>query len=91
MVGDDTQGDLTAFGEIAAKRPGQIKAVFIRRAASEPFSEEEKSAKAAIEGAGVPLWLGEDYSTAKAFLDNVGLAEDENAGRVVDTARLPTG
>lgn len=91
MVGDDTQGDLTAFGEVATKRPDQVRAIFIRRAASEAFSVEEREAKAAIEAAGVPLWLGEDYSTGREFLEGIGLAFDDNALRVVDTVRNKQG
>lgn len=87
MVGDDTQGDLVAFGAIAAKHPERIAGVFIRKAAGEPFSAEEQEAKSAIEAANVPLWLGDDYSTGRDFLKRVGLASDPAAQEVVANAQ----
>ncbi|GMM91910.1 phosphatase domain-containing protein [Qipengyuania sp. MTN3-11] len=82
LIGDDTQGDLAAFGQIVAERARQIRAVFIRRA-GEPFTAEELAAKATIEGAGVPLWLGESYDSGRAFLQSIGLGHDGEAEEIV--------
>lgn len=84
MIGDDTQGDLVAFGEIAAANPGRIAAVFIRRA-GDPFSPEEEAARISIETAGVPLWMGDDYATGHDFLRAIGLESDGEATEIVDT------
>ena len=84
MIGDDTQGDFHAFSQIAVANPGRIAAVFIRRAVG-PLSEEELAAKQTIESAGVPLWLGDDYTTGHDFLKATGLEGDGEATEIVDT------
>ena len=84
LIGDDTQGDLTAFGKIAVEMPERIAAVFIRQA-GEALSAEEEAAREAIREAGVPLWMGDDYSTGEAFLAEAGLAHDADAKAVVET------
>ncbi|WP_271079140.1 phosphatase domain-containing protein [Aurantiacibacter sp. MUD61] len=86
LVGDDTQGDLPAFAKAVADNPGQIAAIFLRRAAEEDFSADEQSAKTTIEDAGVPLWLGDDYGQGHEFLRSIGLAHEEDAEEVVETA-----
>lgn len=83
LIGDDSQGDLLAFSEVVATHPGRVRAVFIRRA-GEPFSPEEVLAQATIEGANVPLWLGECYSTGRQFLRAIGLAHDGEAERILE-------
>ncbi|GMN13004.1 phosphatase domain-containing protein [Altererythrobacter sp. MTPC7] len=83
MIGDDTQGDLTAFGEIVQEHANRIAAVFIRKAAG-PFSPEEVAAKAAIEEAGVPLWLGESYDLGQDFLKNAGLSADGATSKIIE-------
>ncbi|WP_234034987.1 phosphatase domain-containing protein [Aurantiacibacter sediminis] len=85
LVGDDTQGDLPAFAKAVADFPGQVAAIFLRRAADEPFDSDEQDAKAIIEEADVPLWLGDDYSKGKAFLSSIGLAHESDAEEVVQT------
>lgn len=93
LIGDDTQGDLTAFAEVVADHPGRIRAVFIRRA-GDPFTPEERAAKTTIESAKVPLWLGDDYETGRQFLAAIGLAHDgeaEEIVRVVEEAGQTTG
>ena len=84
LIGDDTQGDLTAFGEVVAHNPGRIRAVFIRQA-GEAMTPDEIAAKATIEAANVPLWLGKDYATGKQFLRAIGLAGDGEAEKIVQT------
>ena len=83
LIGDDTQGDLVAFGKVVADYGPRIAAVFVRRA-GEAFSAEESAAKATIEAAGVPLWMGADYATGQAFLEAAGLDGDDAARRVVE-------
>ncbi|RJY09516.1 phosphatase domain-containing protein [Aurantiacibacter aquimixticola] len=68
LIGDDTQGDLAAFAHAVARHPGRVAAVFLRKAAGEDFSAEEVEAKAVIEGANVPLWLGATYAEGADFL-----------------------
>lgn len=84
LVGDDTQGDLPAFGEAVAANPKQIRGVFIRRA-GEAFTPEELEARATIEAAGVPLWFSEDYHAARDFLEAIGLSSDTDAEKIVET------
>ena len=98
LMGDDTQGDLTAFGEIVQSHASQIKAVLIRQA-GDPLSAEELAAKDAIRAAGVPLWLGDNFETGHAFLAEIGLLGDAEAEKLVETvetkgkstADAPTG
>ena len=84
MIGDDSQGDLTAFGAIAVDNPGRIRAIFIRKV-GEAMSPEETAAKAAIEAANIPLWLGDSYETGHEFLASIGLLGDEETRAIVDT------
>ena len=78
LVGDDTQGDLAAYAGVIANHPGRIRAVFIRTL-GEAMTAEEAAAKATIEHAGVPLWLGGDYADGQRFLASSGLLHDEEA------------
>ncbi len=82
LIGDDTQGDLPAFGEIVEEHPGRIAAVFIRTAAGD-FSPEEIAAKAAINAASVPLWLGESYEIGQEFLKAAGVSAAGDTARIV--------
>ncbi len=84
LMGDDSQGDLTAYGDVVASHPGRIAAVFIRTI-GEAMSPEEIVAKSQIEAAGVGLWLGNDYSTGEDFLRKSGLAKDPDAAQVIRT------
>lgn len=83
LIGDDTQKDLVAFGEIATKFPGRIAAVFIRAASGEPFSQEEERAVGLIRDAGVPFWSGSDYEAALHFLEGAGLDFEGGVERLV--------
>ena len=84
LIGDDSQGDLTAFSEIAIKRPDRIRAVFIRKV-GEAMTPEELAAKAALEAARIPLWLGEGYAEGHAFLGSMGLLQDGEAETIIDS------
>ncbi len=84
LVGDDTQGDLTAYAAVVTAHPHRIRAVFIRTL-GEAMTAEESAARAATEGAGVPLWLGGDYADGQRFLASAGLLHDEGAQRIVTT------
>ncbi|MEM7665296.1 MAG: phosphatase domain-containing protein [Pseudomonadota bacterium] len=86
LVGDDTQKDLVAFGEIAASMPDRIAAVFIRRISSEAPNQAEQSARDAIKAAGVPFWMGADYNEARAMLTDAGLEFDSKVETLVKTA-----
>ncbi len=83
LIGDDTQGDLTAYGDIVAEYGQQIAAVFIRMA-GEAMSVEEQAAQTAIRAANVPLWLGPDYATGQAFLSDTGLLTDKGAAEIIE-------
>ena len=85
LIGDDTQGDLPAYAEVVSGNLGRIAAVFIRTATDEPLSPEELAGKAAIEAAGVPLWLGESYAIGQEFLRAAGLRPRGDAARIVET------
>ena len=84
LIGDDSQGDLTAFADIAKAMPGRVRAVFIRKV-GEAMSPEELAAKASLEAAGIPLWLGEGYEQGHDFLASIGLLEDDEAKTIVDS------
>lgn len=84
LIGDDTQGDLPAYAGVVTDNPGRIAAVFIRTA-GEAMTPEEEAGKAAIEQAGVRLWLGNSYETGQDFLESAGLSHDAEAGQIVET------
>ena len=84
LIGDDSQGDLTAFADIATSNPGRVRAIFIRKV-GDAMSPEELSAQKAIEAAKIPLWLGDSYDTGHDFLRSIGLLGDEEARAIVDT------
>lgn len=82
LLGDDSQGDLTAFSAIALDNPERIRAVFIRKV-GEAMSPEELAAKTALEAAKIPLWLGEGYEEGRKFLRATGLLDDAEAKAIV--------
>ncbi len=84
LIGDDSQGDLTAFSAIAVDNPDRVRAVFIRKV-GEAMSPEELAAKAALEAANIPLWLGEGYDKGHDFLASIGLLDDGEAEKIVDS------
>ncbi|OBX20061.1 hypothetical protein A9995_05880 [Erythrobacter sp. QSSC1-22B] len=88
LIGDDSQGDLTAFADVVASHPGRVRAVFIRRA-GDPLSPEELAARAVIEAASVPLWLGDCFTAGQQFLDAIGLSHDGEAERIVEVVEKP--
>ena len=90
LIGDDTQGDLTAFGHTVATHPQRIRAVFVRLA-GEAMTADELAAKAAIEDAGVPLWLGDTYATGEAFIAQLDLEGDREAETLVRTVEHAPG
>ena len=91
LIGDDTQGDLTAYAGAVKRHPERVAAVFIRKVAGEDLSGEERSAKAAIEGAGVPLWLGEDFAAARDMLQTAGIAPGDETEKILRAVeRAPT-
>ena len=85
LIGDDTQGDFAAFGKVVEHNPGRVAAVFIRKAAGVELATEEIAAKATIEASGVPLWMGDSYTTGRDFLKAAGMAKDGNAARIIET------
>ncbi|QZD86979.1 phosphatase domain-containing protein [Qipengyuania psychrotolerans] len=84
MIGDDSQGDLTAFADVAISNPGRVRAVFIRKV-GEAMSPEELAAKASLEAAKIPLWLGDGYDEGHKFLGSIGLLDDDEAASIIDT------
>ena len=82
LIGDDSQGDLTAFADIASAHGARIAAIFIRKV-GEAMSPEERAGKEAIEAANVPLWLGEGYTEIRAFLTSIGLLGDGEAAKIM--------
>lgn len=85
LIGDDTQGDLPAFGHAAKQFPGQIAGVFMRTVSAEVLSPEEEQAVAAIREADIPLWLGEDYETGLKFLRANGFTPSGETQQIVKT------
>ena len=98
LIGDDSQGDLTAFADIAIANPGRVRAVFIRKV-GEAMTAEELAAKTSLEAAKIPLWLGEGYSEGHQFLASIGLlaglglwiALQRNAPAVLDAVDTIAG
>jgi phosphatidate phosphatase APP1 len=91
LIGDDTQGDLPAYASAAEHYPDRVAAIFIRTSAGQPLSAEETAAQAAIEAAGVPLWLGDSWEIGQDFLRAVGFTpggETEQIVRAVE--KVPT-
>ena len=84
LIGDDSQGDLTAFAQIAVDHPGRVRAIFIRKV-GDAMSAEELTATANLEAARIPLWLGDGYDTGHEFLASIGLLRDGEAKAIVDT------
>ncbi len=84
LIGDDTQGDLTAYSEVVRANPGRIAGVFIRTGAG-PLSSAERGSKAMIDAAGVPLWLGDDYATGRDFLRANKLSATGETSQIVET------
>lgn len=88
LIGDDSQGDLAAFADIATNNPGRVRAVFIRKA-GEAMSAQELAAQKSLETAGIPLWLGEGFAEGHAFLASIGLLHDGEAQTIVDAVGKP--
>ncbi len=84
LIGDDSQGDLTAFADVALENPDRVRAIFIRKV-GDAMSPEELNAKAKLKAANIPLWLGASYDTGHKFLASVGLLADEEARAIVDS------
>ncbi|RPF71492.1 phosphatase domain-containing protein [Aurantiacibacter spongiae] len=92
LIGDDTQGDLPAFAGAVERFPGRIAAVFLRKVSESEFSPAEVAAQAAIEAAGVPLWLGETYVEGRDFLDTVGFTPGGETEQIVKAVeKVDTG
>lgn len=91
LIGDDTQGDLPAYAHAVERHPARVAAIFIRTTALHALSPEEIAAKAAIEAAAVPLWLGDSFGVGEDFLATAGFTpggETEQIVRAVE--RMPT-
>ena len=86
LIGDDTQGDLPAYADTVQANPGRVAAVFIRTGAG-AMTPEELAGKAIIEGARVPLWLGDDFATGKDFLKTVGISTEGETAQIVKTVQ----
>lgn len=82
LIGDDSQGDLTAFADVAAHTPHRVRAVFIRKV-GEAMTPEELAAEQSLKAAGIPLWMGEGYEEGRKFLASIGLLEDTEAKNIV--------
>lgn len=83
LIGDDTQSDLPAYAHAVEHFPGRIAAIFIRQAKGKPLTAKIIAAKAQIEAAGVPLWMGESYEVGQDFLEAAGFAPEGDTGRIV--------
>lgn len=86
LIGDDSQGDLIAFSQIAEEFSARISAIFIRRV-GEDLSAEELAARSLIEDRGITLWMGDSFAMEEGFLEDAGLAHDDAAARVVEATQ----
>ncbi|ABC64617.1 App1 family protein [Erythrobacter litoralis] len=82
LIGDDSQGDVTAFGQIAEEYGRRIAAVFIRNT-GDAHSTEEMAAIATMRAGGVPLWMGEEFDSAADFLSAAGLSYQGETAQIV--------
>ena len=83
LIGDDTQGDLPAYARVVEHNRQRVAAIFIRTTAAYDLSPEEVAAKALIEAAGVPLWLGGSFAVGKDFLDAAGFTPGGETEQIV--------
>ena len=91
LIGDDTQGDLPAYADAVQSHPGRVAAIFIRTTARHALSPEEIAAQAAIEAAGVPLWLGDSFAVGEDFLAAAGFTKGGETEQIVRAVeRVPT-
>ena len=91
LIGDDTQGDLPAYARVVERNRQRVAAIFIRTTAANDLTPEETAARALIEAAGVPLWLGDSFAVGRDFLTAAGFTpggETEQIVRVVE--KVPT-
>jgi phosphatidate phosphatase APP1 len=90
LIGDDTQGDLPAYAEAAARYGERIAGIFIRTTTGAVLSAEEFQAKEFLETSGVPLWMGDRFEVGFDFLERLGFTpggETEQIVRAVE--KLP--
>ena len=85
LIGDDTQSDLPAYAAAVEHYPGRVAAIFIRQATGTALSAEEIEARALIEAAGVPLWMGESYAVGQDFLRAAGFTPGGETAQIVET------
>jgi phosphatidate phosphatase APP1 len=91
LIGDDTQGDLPAYAQAVERCPERIAAIFIRTTAPDRLSPAGRAARAAIEEAGVPLWLGDTFAIGQDFLNAVGFTPGGETEQIVlAVEHLPT-
>ena len=91
LIGDDTQGDLPAYARAVEHNPRRIAAIFIRTTAGDRLSPEELAARAMIEAAGVPLWLGDSFAVGRELLRAAGFAQGGETEQIVRAVeRLPS-
>ena len=91
LIGDDTQGDLPAYARVVESHRERVAAIFIRTTAAATFSPEELAAKATIEAAGVPLWLGDSFAVGKDFLAAAGFSDGGETEQIVRAVeKVPT-
>ena len=91
LIGDDTQGDLPAYAHAVERHPARVAAIFIRTTALHALSPEEIAAKAAIEAAAVPLWLGDSFAVGKDFLAAAGFSDGGETEQIVRAVeKVPT-
>ncbi|HYD23212.1 MAG TPA: phosphatase domain-containing protein [Croceibacterium sp.] len=83
LIGDDTQGDLPAYAAAVEQNRQRVAAIFIRTTAADRLSPQETAARALIEAAGVPLWLGDTYSVGEDFLHAVGFTPGGETEQIV--------
>jgi phosphatidate phosphatase APP1 len=83
LIGDDTQGDLPAYAEAVERCPGRVAAIFIRTTTPDRLSPAGQAARAAIEEAGVPLWLGDTFAIGQDFLNALGFTPGGETEQIV--------
>lgn len=87
LIGDSTQADALAWAEAVQAHPDSIAGVFIRKAPGAAIGDEEQAALEAIDRAGVPLWIGENYDVEADFLRSLGFSDHGETQTVVEAAR----
>lgn len=82
LIGDDSQGDVSAYADAVTGHPGRVAGVLIRNVNDSSFSSEEIAAIAAIRSAGIPVWTGSAFDAGDEMIAAMKLSTSEEVEEV---------